>query len=101
MRMLLTVEVPHEPFNTAVREGTAGPTLNRILEDLQPEAVYFTEQDGTRGAVLIVNVDKPSDIPSMAEPWFLSFNADCRFRIAMTPEDLAAAGLDELGKKWG
>ena len=101
MRMLLTVELPHEPFNTAVREGTVGPTLNRILEDLQPEAVYFTEQDGTRGAVLIVNVDKPSDIPALAEPWFLSFNADCRFRIAMTPDDLAAAGLDELGKKWG
>ncbi len=101
MRMLMTVEIPHEPFNTAVREGTVGPTLNRILEDLQPEAVYFTEQDGTRGAVLIVNVDKPSDIPALAEPWFLSFNADCRFRIAMTPEDLAAAGLDELGKKWG
>lgn len=101
MRMLMTVELPHEPFNTAVREGTVGPTLNRILEDLQPEAVYFTEQDGTRGAVLIVNVDKSSDIPALAEPWFLSFNADCRFRIAMTPDDLAAAGLDELGKKWG
>ncbi len=101
MRMLLTVELPHEPFNTAVREGTVGPTLNRILEDLQPEAVYFTEQDGTRGVVLIVNVDKSSDIPALAEPWFLSFNADCRFRIAMTPDDLAAAGLDELGKKWG
>ena len=101
MRMLMTVEVPHEPFNTAVREGTAGPTLQRILEDLQPEAVYFTEQDGTRGAVLIVNVDNASQIPSLAEPWFLNFNADCRFRIAMTPEDLAAAGLDELGKKWG
>ncbi len=101
MRMLMTVELPLEPFNTAVREGTAGSTLNRILEDLQPEAVYFTEQDGTRGAVLVVKVDKPSDIPALAEPWFLSFNADCRFRIAMTPEDLAAAGLFELGKKWG
>ena len=101
MRMLMTVELPHEPFNKAVREGTVGSTLNRILEDLQPEAVYFTEQDGRRGAVLIVNVDKSSDIPALAEPWFLSFNADCRFRIAMTPDDLAAAGLDELGKKWG
>jgi len=99
--MLMTVELPHEPFNKAVREGTVGSTLNRILEDLQPEAVYFTEQDGRRGAVLIVNVDKSSDIPALAEPWFLSFNADCRFRIAMTPDDLAAAGLDELGKKWG
>jgi hypothetical protein len=23
------------------------------------------------------------------------------FRIAMSPEDLAKSGLDELGKKWG
>jgi len=34
-------------------------------------------------------------------PFFLNFNADCEFRIAMSPEDLGKAGLDELGKKWG
>jgi hypothetical protein len=31
----------------------------------------------------------------------LTFNADTKFRIAMTPDDLARAGLDELGGKWG
>jgi hypothetical protein len=41
-----------------------------------------------------------SRIPSFAEPFFLNFNADCEFRIAMSPEDLGSAGLDELGKKW-
>jgi hypothetical protein len=98
--MLLTVAIPHEPFNTAVRNGTAGETIARILEDLKPEAVYFTEEDGHRGAVLVVNVGKPSQVPLLAEPWFLSFNADCRFRIVMSPEDLEEAGLAELGKKW-
>jgi len=100
MRMLLNVVIPHEPFNTAVREGTAGATIKRILDETKPEAVYFTELDGTRGAVLIVNVDSPSQVPSLSEPWFLNFNADCKFRIVMTPEDLGKAGLDELGKKW-
>jgi len=98
--MLLNVVIPHEPFNTAVREGTAGATIKRILDETKPEAVYFTELDGTRGAVLIVNVDSPSQVPSLSEPWFLNFNADCKFRIVMTPEDLGKAGLDELGKKW-
>jgi hypothetical protein len=28
------------------------------------------------------------------------YEADCEFRIAMSPEDLGKAGLDELGKKW-
>ena len=101
MRMLQFVHVPHEPFNTAVRKGTAGATLQKILETVKPEAVYFTEQDGTRGAVLVINVEHPSQIPAFAEPWFLSFNANCEFRIAMRPEDLKESGLDKLGKAWG
>ncbi|MBI4487730.1 MAG: panthothenate synthetase, partial [Deltaproteobacteria bacterium] len=51
MRMLLNVVIPHEPFNTAVREGTVGAIVKRILDETKPEAVYFTELDGTRGAV--------------------------------------------------
>jgi hypothetical protein len=101
MRMLLNVTFPHEPFNTAVRDGTAGKTITKILEAIKPEAVYFTEQDGHRGATLVVNLEKASQVPALAEPWFLHFNADCQFRIAMTAEDLQRAGLEELGKKWG
>jgi hypothetical protein len=98
--MLLKVSLPLEPFNTAVRNGTAGSTLASILEEIKPEAVYFTEEDGHRGAILIVDVESPSRVPVLAEPWFLNFNAECRFRIIMTPEDLERAGLEELGKKW-
>jgi hypothetical protein len=100
MRMLLTVRIPHEPFNTAVRKGTAGQTIQRILDETKPEAAYFTEQNGTRTGILVIRVDNPSQVPSFAEPWFLSFNADCEFRIAMRPEDLKEAGLEALGKKW-
>jgi hypothetical protein len=99
--MLVNVTFPHEPFNTAVRDGTAGKTISKILEAIKPEAVYFTEQDGHRGAMLVVNLEKASQVPALAEPWFLHFHADCKFRIAMTPEDLQRAGLEELGKKWG
>jgi len=72
----------------------------RIVEETKPEAIYFTEENGRRQAVMVVEVDKPSRVPVLAEPWFLSFNADCRFRIVMSPEDLEASGLDDLGKKW-
>lgn len=101
MRMLLHVKLPHEPFNTAVRDGSAGKKLQRILEDLKPEAVYFTNYDGRRGAILIVDVADASQVPKFAEPFFLNFNADCQFHIVMGPEDLAKAGLEALGKKWG
>lgn len=101
MRILMNVKIPHQQFNAAVRDGTAGSKLNRILEATKPEAVYFTEQNGQRGAVLIVDLADPSKIPALAEPWFLTFQADVEFRVAMTPDDLKKAGLDELGKKWG
>ena len=101
MRMLLMVEFPAEPFNTAVKNGKVGEIMGKIMEDTKPEAAYFTDNNGHRGGILVVNVDKPSDVPNLAEPWFLNFNAECQFHIAMTPEDLNQAQLDELGKKWG
>ncbi len=100
MRMLLHVKLPHEPFNSFVKNGTAGAKMQRILQEQKPEAVYFTEYEGCRGGILIINVDNPSRVPFFAEPWFITFNANCEFHIVMTPEDLAKAGLDELGKKW-
>jgi hypothetical protein len=101
MRMIMNVRFPHEPFNQAVRNGTAGETIGKILDAIKPEAVYFTEQSGQRGAMLVVDVQSPSQVPALAEPWFLQFQADCEFRIVMSPEDLQKAGLLELGKTWG
>lgn len=100
MRMLLTADIPHEPFNGLVRAGTAGQILGQILESLKPEAVYFTEQDGRRCAILVIEMKNASEVPRFAEPFFLKFNADCRFRVVMSPDDLARAGLDDLGKRW-
>jgi len=74
--------------------------MKQILEEIKAEAVYFTEYDGKRGAIMIININDPSEVPKFAEPWFLSFNADVQFHIAMTPEELGRAGLEDLGKKW-
>ena len=41
MRMLLDIKIPHETFNAAVRDGSVGEKLQRILEATKPEAVYF------------------------------------------------------------
>jgi len=98
--MLMYVQFPPEAFNAAVRDGSVGAKIQRILEAIQPEAAYFSEHNGRRGGTFVVNVNGPSDVPALAEPFFLTFNAEVEFRIAMTPEDLSRAGLDTLGKKW-
>jgi len=100
MRILIQVRIPHEPFNSLVREGGAGTKIKSILEELKPEAVYFTEYNGQRGCILIADLKDSSEVPKYAEPFFLSFNADVEFHVVMTPEELGRAGLEALGKKW-
>jgi hypothetical protein len=75
--------------------------MNKILETIKPEATYFTEADGRRSVLMIVDLADPSKVPALAEPWFLAFNAEVRFQVVMMPQDLQRAGLDDLGKKWG
>ena len=100
MRVILNISFPHDAFNAAVKDGSAGKKLKKILEKTKPEAIYFTGQHGKRGAIVVVELPDASKIPSLAEPWFLTFNADVDFQIAMTPADLEKADLDKLGKKW-
>jgi hypothetical protein len=81
--------------------GTDGQLRrNTHLSELKPETAYFTEENGSRGGVFVINVTEPSQIPFLAEPFFLKFNADCRFRVAITAEELAKADLNNLGEKW-
>jgi hypothetical protein len=101
MRMLVEFQLPLEPFNSLVRNGTAGKTIEKILGELKPEAVYFASREGKRGGIMVVDIPDASKIPSIAEPFFLHFQATVAFHPCMKPEDLAQAGLEQLGKKWG
>jgi len=100
MKMLCQVQIPNDTFNAATRDGTVGSKMGRILEDTRPEVVYFTEIGGKRGAILVVDVADATKIPALAEPWFLTFNADVQFHILISPEELKRSNLNDLGKKW-
>lgn len=101
MHILMRVTPNHDTFNAAVKDGSVGQKMGRILEELKPEAVYFTEIEGLRTVILVVDLKESSKIPTLAEPWFLTFDATVRFHPVMNSEDLQRAGLEDLGKKWG
>ncbi|MCE9590012.1 MAG: hypothetical protein K8S99_05755 [Planctomycetes bacterium] len=103
MRMLLKIELCTQTANALVKAGKLGSTIQSILADQKPEAAYFTELEGKRTGILVVDVRNASDIPSIAEPWFLAFNARIEFHPAMIPEDLAKAGpsIEKAVKKYG
>lgn len=100
MRMLLEAEFPLEPFNTYVRDGSAGEKIRKVLDAIKPEAAYFAARNGKRGGTLVVNVNDPSEIPALAEPLFLTFHASVQLHPTMTPEDLGRANLAAFGKQW-
>ena len=92
MRFLVKVSIPVEAGNAAVKAGKLGATIQSILADLKPEAVYFTDDNGQRTGFLFIEMQDASQIPAIAEPWFLAFNAGVEFHPVMVPDDLAKAG---------
>ena len=101
MRFLMKVSMPVETANRAARDGFQ--VIPRILDQIKPEAAYFLAEGGRRTALLIVNMDNTSEIPGLAEPWFLALNASIEIQPVMLPEDLATAGpaIEEAVKDFG
>jgi len=44
--------------------------------------------------MLVVDVKDYSELPHVAEPFFLAFDASVHWRIAIGPEDIENAGLE-------
>ena len=104
MRMLLRVSIPVETGNAAAKAGALGSTIEELLAPLKPEAVYFmADDDGQRSGLIVFDMRDSSQIPAIAEPWFLAFNAKVSFQPVMSPQDLAKAGpsIAKAGKQWG
>lgn len=92
MRFLLKVNIPVEAGNTAAKTGKLSTTIQSILSDLKPEAAYFTDENGQRTGLLFFDMQDASQIPAIAEPWFIAFNASIELHPVMVPDDLLKAG---------
>jgi hypothetical protein len=100
MRFLVHVSFPTGKFDQYVADGSISTKMGKILEETKPEAAYFCAKDGKRGGFLVVNMNDVSEMPRLAEPWFMLFDANVEFMPAMTPADLQKADLVSIGKKW-
>jgi hypothetical protein len=59
---------PRWSGNAAARAGKLGSTIQPILADLKPEAVYFMDDNGRRTAFIFLDMQDGSQIPAIAEP---------------------------------
>ena len=88
---MLKVNMHLETANELARQGKLGSTIQSILADLKPEAAYFVEDNGQRTGLIFFHMTDSSEIPKIAEPWFLALNATLTLKPAMNPEDLGKA----------
>ncbi|MBI4497186.1 MAG: hypothetical protein HY689_04720 [Chloroflexi bacterium] len=103
MRMMLKATMPVEVGNAKIKDGSLATTIQAILAELTPEAAYFIEDQGKRTAILFLDVQDSSQIPALAEPWFLAFNASVEFHVAMNADDLMKAGpaIEQAARSYG
>jgi hypothetical protein len=95
MRMMMRVYIPVEAGNVAIKNGSLAQTIQQFMDAAKPEAAYFVADGGERTAYFFFDLKQPSDIPSVAEPFFANLHAAIDVTPAMNIEDVRA-GLGAL-----
>jgi hypothetical protein len=90
MRMLMKVQIPTEPGNAAIKDGSLPEIVGKALAALNAEAAYFTSEEGMRTALIFFDMAESSDIPPAAEPFFMGLDAKITFAPVMNADEMRA-----------
>jgi hypothetical protein len=104
MKYIMKVRFPSgEEGNKILKDPNFGKKMQDLLAEVKAEAAYFSTICGSRGGYIIVNMDDASQMPAIAEPFFIWLKADIDFLPVMTIQDLGKAGpsIEAAFKKWG
>ena len=103
MLFILKIRIPVAAGNDALSDPNFGKKMNELLASIKAQAAYFTTVDGQRGGYIVVDMKDASEIPAIAEPFFLWLKADITALPVMRPEDLGKAGpaIGAAVAKWG
>jgi hypothetical protein len=88
VRTLVRIIMDMESGNAAIQNGTLGQMIGDAMERLKPEASYFYAEGGKRTALLVIDMKDQSDIPMIAEPFFIGAKSSVEFFPVMNADDL-------------
>jgi hypothetical protein len=98
MRMLLKAVIDTEAGSEVFRRGAVAEVVDRMREDLQPEAFYFFGEDGQRTVFAVFDLADPSQLPVLTEPLYQLGKAKITMTPCMNVEDLKK-GVEEAGRR--
>jgi hypothetical protein len=100
MRMMLRMSMEVEAANKAIKSGAMGKLMEGTFERIKPESVYFTaDKGGRRTGYMVFDLEEPSDIPMICEPFFMQLGATIELLPVMNREDLMK-GLEKASKNF-
>jgi hypothetical protein len=102
MRIMVKFALPVEAGNAALRSGKLQAVMQKLVEDIKPEASYFYP-DGVRAGFFVVDMSDSSQIAATVERFFFGLNADVELVPVMNADDLhkALAGIQDTIKRFG
>jgi len=97
IRMMLKVQIPPEGGNQAIKAGKQGAIFEALINQIKPEAVYFTQEDGLRTVYFVYTIHKTTDFAAIHEPLIQGFGARVYDMPALTWDELKQAfgAIDE------
>ncbi|MDX3313599.1 hypothetical protein ACWGH3_25845 [Streptomyces sp. NPDC054884] len=97
MRVMLKASMDTDKANEAIRNGTLAKLIEESMEQIKPEAAYFTTDHGKRTAYVFFDMEDSAQMPVLSEPFFLNLGAEISYTPVMNREDVQR-GLSQLGR---
>ena len=88
MRLMLKFTIPVEKGNEAAADGTIGPAIEAMIEQVQAEAAYFTVDEGKRAGFIFFDETDPTQLTKINEPLFAKLNAAISVQPVLSLEEL-------------
>ncbi|WP_406838189.1 DUF3303 family protein [Streptomyces sp. AHU1] len=96
MRVMLKATMDTDKANELIRSGKLPELMRETMDRVKPESAYFTAHEGSRTCYLVFDMQDSSQMPVIAEPFFMDLGARVEFSPVMNADDLSK-GLSQLG----
>ncbi|MCH6161071.1 hypothetical protein [Streptomyces marispadix] len=88
MRMMLRALMDTQMSNQTIENGQMQKVVDSLMEELKPEAAYFSPHNGRRACIFVFDMQESSQLPAVAERLFRTMGAEVEVQPVMNREEL-------------
>ncbi|MFV0129372.1 DUF3303 family protein [Streptomyces sp. HMX112] len=85
---MLVIHMDTQKASELIEGNAMQEFMRSVMERLRPEAAYFGPHEGQRTAFIVIDLEDPSQLPVISEPFFGQLGARIEMFPVMTAEDV-------------